>query len=96
MGDIDIGPRVVDAWTMSISIGGIWVEKCLSLIVGMRRNNLVVPGEAAVVEALTQKYNISDEVVHGENDHCWQDALKDAANDIEKVTYTPYYDELDG
>lgn len=86
VGNIDIGPRVVDVWTMSISIGSIRAKKRLSLSVGVRRNNLVVPGKAAVVEALTQKYNIGEEVVHGENDHCWQDALKDAADDIEEVT----------
>ena len=83
MRHINIGPGGSEVWALGLVSGG---EKSLSLCVGVRRNNLVVPGEAAVVKALTKKYDVGEEVVHGENDHGWQDALENAADDIEQVT----------
>ena len=93
MGGIDV---VVPGVLIRGTVGVIArIEEGLSLA-GVWRDDFVVPGEAAVVETLAEEDDVRQQVVHGQNDHGRQDALKDAANDIEEVAQAPDDDELYG
>lgn len=51
--------------------------------------------ETLVPEALEQQHNISERVVHSQDDHGGQYTLQHCADDVEKVAQKPYYDEND-
>jgi hypothetical protein len=57
-------------------------------------DNLIAPGKASIVKALTQKNNIGNRVVYGENDHGGYDALQGCTKDIEDVAGKPDDEEL--
>lgn len=51
--------------------------------------DLVFQGEATVVEHLQKQDDISQRVVHGEDNHSWQDTLQHSAQDIEDISGKP-------
>lgn len=66
------------------------------VLLGRGRDDLVLPREAPVVEALSEEDYVGDGVVDGQDDHGGQDALQDCAEDVEDIAGEPDDDELEG
>lgn len=66
------------------------------LLLGRGRDDLVLEGEAPVVEALPQQDHVRDGVVYGQYNHGGQDALEHGAQYVEDIAEEPDDDEVQG
>lgn len=75
---------------------------CTTIIIPGRRSapfccvELIPKGETSIVEALPQQHDIREGVVHREDDHSGQDALKHGSQDIKDISGQPDDDEKQG
>jgi hypothetical protein len=57
------------------------------------RDIVVRQPESTVIEDLTQKDNVCQRVIYGQDDHGRQNTLKNSSEDIEDISRQPYDNE---